>query len=147
MRILVDANVFISYLLAPDSQAGATRTVQVLFADHPELDALVSETSIEEVQDAARRKAYLAERILPSTVTSLLNSLEHVVEIVPAVARPLFAISRDRNDDYLLVTARLHDVDHIVTGDRDLQVLDPYAGIRIISPAEFMALLDLGLTF
>ena len=46
-------------------------------------------------------------------------------------------ICRDRDDDVVLATALAGACDAIVTGDQDLLVLDPFRGIRVISPTAF----------
>ena len=49
-------------------------------------------------------------------------------------------VCRDPNDDVVLECAVVSGAQAIVTGDKDLLVLDPYDGIRIVTPAEFLAL-------
>ena len=36
----------------------------------------------------------------------------------------------------------LEQVDYVVSGDKDLLVLEGVAGVRIVSPAAFVAILD-----
>jgi putative PIN family toxin of toxin-antitoxin system len=45
---------------------------------------------------------------------------------------------RDPDDDMLLEIAVLGRADCIVTGDRDLLVLDPFGTVRILTPAAFL---------
>jgi putative PIN family toxin of toxin-antitoxin system len=45
--------------------------------------------------------------------------------------------SRDPDDDRVLATAVAGACQCIITGDKDLLVLDPFQGIRIIRPSEF----------
>jgi len=47
------------------------------------------------------------------------------------------SVCRDPKDNYLLETAIAGNADLIVTGDKDLPVLHPFRGIRIISYTEF----------
>ena len=47
---------------------------------------------------------------------------------------------RDPNDDKILDLAVNGDADYIVTGDDDLLVMNPFRGIEIIRPAEFLAI-------
>jgi uncharacterized protein len=44
---------------------------------------------------------------------------------------------RDRDDDVVLATARAGECAAIVTGDQDLLILDPFQGIRVLSPSGF----------
>ncbi len=48
-------------------------------------------------------------------------------------------VCRDPNDDMVLECAVVSGAQFIITGDKDLLVLDPYKGIRIVNPAEFLA--------
>jgi putative PIN family toxin of toxin-antitoxin system len=51
-------------------------------------------------------------------------------------------ICRDADDDVVLSTALAGKADVIVTGDDDLLVLKEFRGIRILSPRQFLELLD-----
>lgn len=48
-------------------------------------------------------------------------------------------LCRDPGDDHLLELARVAKANYLVTGDRDLLVLDPFQDTRIVSPAMFLA--------
>ena len=51
-------------------------------------------------------------------------------------------ICRDADDDVVLGTALAGKADVIVTGDNDLLALKTFRGIRILSPRQFLELLD-----
>ena len=51
-------------------------------------------------------------------------------------------VCRDEDDDVVLATALAGKADVIVTGDDDLLVLKRFRGIRIVSPRQFLELLD-----
>jgi len=57
----------------------------------------------------------------------------------PALPNP---VCRDPDDDVVLATAIAAKADLIITGDQDLLVLGQHAGIRILSPRQFLELLD-----
>lgn len=63
----------------------------------------------------------------------LLRSVMLVVEPVQLSSR----ISRDADDDNILVAAVSGNCDCIVTGDNDLLVLKEFCGIAIIKPSDF----------
>ena len=48
-------------------------------------------------------------------------------------------VCRDPNDDMVLECAAVSGARFIISGDKDLLALDPYNGIRILTPAEFLA--------
>lgn len=50
-------------------------------------------------------------------------------------------VSRDADDNRVLEAAVAGSADYIVTGDRDLLELGSHAGIRIVTPADFVKLL------
>lgn len=60
--------------------------------------------------------------------------LEGVADIVVPVAGP--TVSRDPDDDIVLATAVAGRVDVIVTGDKDLLVLDTHRGVPIRTPRQ-----------
>jgi putative PIN family toxin of toxin-antitoxin system len=68
---------------------------------------------------------------------------EDVFKIVSWESQPLPArVCRDEDDDVVLATALAGKADVIVTGDEDLLVLKKFRGIEILSPRQFLKLLD-----
>jgi putative PIN family toxin of toxin-antitoxin system len=49
-------------------------------------------------------------------------------------------VCRDPNDDMVLECAVASGAQCIVSGDKDLLALDPFQGIRIVMPAEYLAM-------
>ncbi|HPJ39277.1 MAG TPA: putative toxin-antitoxin system toxin component, PIN family, partial [Spirochaetota bacterium] len=49
-------------------------------------------------------------------------------------------VCRDRDDDGIISLAFQNAVKYIITGDKDLLVLEKYKMVRIITPREFWAL-------
>lgn len=82
---------------------------------------------------------------MPSEAVSFVRSeLELAAEIVePSQIDP---ISRDSDDDVVLAVARDGRADYVVTGDRDLLALDVYGKVSIVTPRDFLELLDLSST-
>jgi predicted nucleic acid-binding protein len=60
---------------------------------------------------------------------------------VPGVVR-VEGQCRDPKDDPILACAVEGRASHLVTGDDDLLELDTYEGIRIVSPADFLKLVE-----
>ena len=139
MRALLDPNVLISYLLIPLGNSPVNVTVDAALAGTYTL--LLPEEVLEEVVRVAANKPYLARRIAPESVEVLLRALVEVAEVVPALDEGIPAIGRDRKDDYLLAYAAVGQADFLVSGDNDLLSLVEIAGIRIVSPAAFVAIL------
>jgi len=138
-RVLLDTNVFISYLLTTEPSSAVTCVVEAGIRGR--FTWLLPRDLVEELTAKARSKVYLAQRITPERIQRLIDNVAEVAEILPRIAQPIPAITRDRSDDYLLAYALVGQADYLVTGDRDLLVLGQVAETRIVSPAAFAALL------
>lgn len=137
IRVLADANIFISYLLSPDSSGAITGTVESLWMDDIEL--VFPDSVATEIRSAVERKFYLRNRIAPEDIEALINELRAIA--LPTDPSPLeiLPVLRDPKDDYLLAEAVRANVDYLVSGDRDL--LDIRSEIdrpRVAEPAEFL---------
>ena len=60
-----------------------------------------------------------------------------VMQLVPIVRR--VAACRDPRDDKFLDVALAGEAAAIVSGDKDLLVLNPWRGIPILTPADFVS--------
>jgi uncharacterized protein len=132
LRSVFDTNVLISALLwhgsAPSLALDRARKESVL---------LVSAEALDELGDVLRRerfRRYAREETVQDFVLGLANEAEWVVADIPISA------CRDPKDDKFLSLAVSGGATHIVTGDLDLLALDPFQGIRIISPRQFLEL-------
>lgn len=76
--------------------------------------------------------AQLAQEVAAIRATAILVEPDTVPRVVPD----------DSDDDQVLACAVAAGADYIVSGDRHLLDLREYRGIRILSPAAFVALLD-----
>ena len=84
------------------------------------------------------------DAILIRTNTSRERSLAEVrrlAEIIepPPLPRP---VCRDPDDDKVLALALAAKVAFIVSGDKDLLSLSSFEGVRIVTPADAIALID-----
>ena len=61
--------------------------------------------------------------------------------IVPASVT-VEGVCRDPDDDAFLAAALSGGADYIVSGDHDLQALDKYQNVKMLSPKEFADLLE-----
>jgi uncharacterized protein len=78
--------------------------------------------------DEAKRRAFIADVRLTAILVELTGSQQ---------------ACRDPDDDKLLETAILGNADYLVTGDQDLLVLNPYQSVKIVTPAQFLAVIQL----
>ena len=131
-RCVVDTNVLISAALQP---SGATAEVLASIAAASGLLLLSDQTFAELASRLMRPKfdryVEAAER------RQFLSDLAAVGEWI-TIQGDLRA-SRDADDDKFLETAVNGKADCLVTGDRDLLMLDPFRGVRILSPRDFLS--------
>lgn len=139
MRALIDTNVLISVLLSPSSSKPPAAIIDHAFANTFEF--LVSETTIRELRNKVAAKPYLASRLTNDVVETFVLVISDLAAILPELEEEFPALSRDRKDDYLLFHAVTEGADFLVTGDKDLLVLERIDAARIVSPAEFVAIL------
>jgi putative PIN family toxin of toxin-antitoxin system len=138
MRLLLDTNVLISYLLQPRT-AGAVRVLinTLLNSSHT---VLLPEHLLQELVITITTKPRLAQRISADDLTNFVAILETFGETIPSIREPFPAVTRDPKDDYLLAYAVVGEADFLVTGDDDLLSLaGQIPNLAIISPSQFVA--------
>ncbi|OGA14867.1 MAG: putative toxin-antitoxin system toxin component, PIN family [Betaproteobacteria bacterium RIFCSPLOWO2_02_FULL_66_14] len=129
-RLVFDSNALVSRLLLPDSTPGRAVRKAV---DEGQL--LVSEATLMELAEVLSRPKFnqyvsLADR---QKFLRLLGSVAELVQIT----YPIQAC-RDPKDDKFLELAVNGAATAIVTGDRDLLVLNPFHGVAILTPAGYL---------
>lgn len=135
MRVLLDTNILISYLLTPKNSVIAQIVEAGILGG---FDLLLPEELSDELVEKARAKQYLAERITPEEVRELVDILSEVSETVPKITQSIPAVTRDPKDDYLLAYALVGQADYLVTGDRDLLVLGQVEHTKIVTARDFV---------
>ena len=68
-----------------------------------------------------------------------IKRIERRYSIMPITANPV-RVCRDAMDNHLLELALSINASAIVTGDDDLLVLNPFQGIPILNPADFISM-------
>src|SRR2546422_2687857 len=130
-RVVIDTNVLISGLLSttstPAQAVDKAVTKAQLVATMETLRELIEKMLSPKFDRYVRRERREA----------LLARVASVVEIID-VLQPIRA-SRDPKDDKFLEAAVNGRADVIVTGDKDLLDLNPFRGIAIVTPADYLA--------
>lgn len=124
MRLVFDTNVLVSYLLFPNRAhaLGIRRLIEAHTTLHS--DELLAEL----MRVLAREK--WAPYFDAEDVTEFLVWYREFS--TPVSISEQVHICRDPKDDHVLSLALSGKADCIVTGDRDLLVLDPFRGIAIL---------------
>ncbi len=130
MRVVIDTNLWVSRLLLAGS-APAQAVDKALAA----FEVMMSEPLVEELADVLSRKKF--DRYV--SVRDREEFLRRVLRIA-TIAPVLSEVDdcRDPDDNRLLALALDSESGYILTGDRDLLLLNPWRGVRIVSPREFL---------
>lgn len=139
MRVLLDTNVLVSYLLTPVGAGSITLIIDALIQG--EFTLLLPVELLDELDRVVAGKPRLARRIRPDQSARLRDFLLAVAEVIPIIEQDIPAVTRDRKDDYLLAYAVVGAADFLVTGDDDLLVLKKAGSLRIVSPPAFAEVL------
>lgn len=128
MKAVIDTNIWISFLIGK-LLAGLDDYI----LDN-QLEVVISADQLEEITNVLKRPKF---RLHFSTndieeFLSLLYKTARIVEIHHTIKD-----YRDEKDNFLLETAIRGRADYIVTGDKDLLVMNPYRGKKIIGFKEF----------
>ncbi len=140
MRVLLDANIFTSFLLHPDRDSPYAAIIRAAVAG--QFTLLMPEELLAEFGARAKTKPYLIRHIAPEDVDAFIELIAAVAESLPGLDVPVPVVTRDPKDDYLLAHAVLGRADYLVTGDRDLLVLGQVEDVFIVTPREFLRVLD-----
>ena len=137
MRVVVDTNVLVRAVMRPHGTVGPV----LLRLRHGDYTLLYAQALLEELLDVLNRprirhKYGLTEEDIETVVGLILLRGEAVVP------EQRISACRDPKDDKFLEVAVAGKADVIVSGDKDLLALHPFAGIPILPPAAFLRMLD-----
>jgi len=140
VRVVIDANIFLSYLIYPKRTTATSRLVTHVIAGNVEL--VFPPGVAEEIRAKVREKPYFRERIDPGLAEDLLALIGEVA-FAPNMDTAAPVKSRDPKDQYLLDAAAGDDVEFLITGDGDLlDIVGPSGFPLIVTPAQFLYLME-----
>lgn len=137
IRVVIDANQFVSALLKPDSNPSEV----LRLAREGKVRLVMSPEIIEEI-----RAVLLYPRIMKrhrrsrEQIDMFLRKLTRVAIITEGMLR-LDVVHADPSDNKYLACALEGKADYIITGDGHLTGLKSFHGIRIMEPVHFLKLL------
>ena len=140
MKVILDANIWISYLLDQGAKGTIQTVVNVGISGAVQL--VLPEELLQELHSSVVHSQYLRTRIPEELLSALVDNLRHVAWVPPTTSSTTSLTSRDRHDDYLLMYGVIHRVDYLVTGDHDLLILKKFRHLKMISPAQFIVVLQ-----
>lgn len=137
MRIVLDTNVVLSALLWRGTPYKLLETVK---QRHTQL--FVSPTLLEELGEVLNRPMSARRlALIGRTAHEVLADYYDAVEVVsPPSAPPV--VTADADDDHVIAAAVAAGADLLISGDRHVLALGTHAGVRIVSPAEALRVLE-----
>ena len=126
MKVLLDTNVLIAALI---SRGVCSDLLEHCFLHHT---IVTSHPLLEELRDQLINKFKYGTQEADEAV-SLLQSQMSLVP-APLLQQP---VCRDPDDDVVLATAIEAIADCIITGDKDLLILQKYQNVVIVRPSDF----------
>lgn len=131
-RVVIDSNVLISALLLPQS---TPRSVLELLAER-NTTLLFSDSTFAELAIRLAKPKFDRYR----TMEQLEAFLDWLTELGEWIVPNLDVdVCRDADDNQFLSLAIVGEADCIISGDKDLLVLNPFEGIAVLSPADFLS--------
>ena len=131
LRIVIDTGVVVSASMSkttvPRQAINWARQLGII---------LISDECVEEFGDVFRHRKldrFVREETRMEFLAELVQDAEWV-EITKEITE-----CRDPKDDKFLELAVNGNATHIITGDKDLLVMNPFRGIAIVTPQEFLA--------
>ncbi len=129
-RVVADTNVLVSRLILPESLPA-----QILRLAELNSLLLFSESTMNELADVLSRQKF-DRYVSRDDRRGFLERLGKIAEFIPIVQ--LIRECRDPKDDKFLEVALNGRAGVIITGDGDLLALNPWRGVEIVSPAEYL---------
>jgi putative PIN family toxin of toxin-antitoxin system len=137
IKAVLDTNILVSASLFPNGNP-ANIVKRGLAGD---FEVIVSDTILQEFRRCSFKSKLITQYGLNQQkvidfCSAFLPTATLVISKVGSVA-----ISRDRDDDHVLSAAIMSKANYIVTGDKDLLVLNGFRDVLITAPSDFIELL------
>ena len=120
MRVVLDANVLVSKAI---SEGPSHRIVQGWLRDQT-FELVICDQLVGEVRGVLTERSRLRKWISLEAAELYVETLVTVADVQPDPV-PGPALTRDRDDDYVIHLARAHDADLVVSGEQDPPVIPP----------------------
>lgn len=137
MRVVFDANVFISALIS--SRGAPAKLLDAWLEGRFEM--LISHAIVEEIARVMayeHLQKYRRLREFRLEFVTLLSKQAILVEPAATIS----VVREDETDNRYIECAIAGDAKYIISGDAHLQAIGQYQGIQLLSPVEFLAQLE-----
>jgi len=135
LRLVIDTSVFIRYLLRPN--AATRRLIEELWLGG-KICLICAPELFLELKSVLERHS-IRTYIMPEEGNLLLNAVQIFAEFLPPLGE-IPTYTRDYKDDKFIACAIIGQVSYVISEDKDLLELHEFAGVKILTPYDFVAL-------
>jgi len=137
IRVVVDANVFVSAIIKPDSVPGTI----INLIGQGLVRVVISQEIIAEIRQVLLYpKIKKLHRLTPKLIDQALAEISEAAMVTPGAIQ-INGVKDDPKDNKYLECAVEGQVDFIISGDHHLIDLKEFEGIKIVEPATFLKLM------
>lgn len=142
MRVLIDANVFISYLLPAKNSEKSESVDTIIDAGFAgKYTIFFPQELLSEIKKKLAEKPYLVKYISQEDGEEFVSLITGIAELLPPITEEIPEVTRDKKDDYLLAYGLVGECEYLVSGDPYLLELQQVEGFKIITPRKFFEIL------
>ncbi len=128
IKVIFDTNIWISFLIGKR----LSKIKQLI--SNGNITIITTEQLLKEITLVTNREK--VRKYFPKeSVHELIEFLETIA--INVEIKPLHFVSRDPKDNFLLDLIDFSKADYLVTGDKDLLILNPFKKTKIVTPDEF----------
>ena len=131
LKIVIDSNVIISSLVFGGKPKEVIKKVLL-----KEIGVYTSIQLVSELVDVLRKRFGFSEEKIKKLENEVLVNFETVYP------SKTFVVVRDIADNKVIEVSEEAGCDFIVTGDKDLLVLEQYEKCKIVTPSEFLEIIE-----
>ena len=126
--VIIDTNLWISFLISKEfswlDNLIKSDKIKIVYSEELFLE-------IFEVLSRPKFKSYFNSEKIPA-FSKLVTHYLKLIEVNSSID-----LCRDEKDNFLLALAKDANADYIITGDKDLLILNPFEKTKILSFADF----------
>lgn len=128
-KLVIDTNLWISFFISrsQDNLTGLLESGQI--------QLIFSRESLNELFEVIQRKKF-SKSISVVDVLAFFERIENQITIINPTSR--IRLCRDPEDDFLINLALDSSADFLITGDKDLLVLDAQLPFKVITMRQFI---------
>lgn len=138
MRVLLDPNILVSYLLMPRNSIRLIVDAALVGA----YELLIPKRLLDQLAATIAEKGPLKTRIPSEVLAGFLDELKDSATEIAEFEGKIHSIKNDPKDDYLIANALAGEANLVVSDHRNLTVLGQVENLAFINPSDFVRLLE-----